>query len=131
MTLIDELLYALDGEAAMAGDAATVHLDAVLAKIRRCGPNERLRVLTQLTRLHDEAALDARAAEARRVAASAKVREWEDRVIGSSGDLRTQASERVEAARANAVAVAEEVAEYRATVERLAEVRALIASAGG
>ena len=131
MTLFDELLYELDGEAAATSDAATARLEAVLARFHRSDPAERGRVVAQVTRLHDEAELDALTANARHDTALAQVSEWEDRAARSSGQLRAEAEERIEQARAKAAGIAEEVAEYRTTVERLAEVRALIASTGG
>jgi type I site-specific restriction endonuclease len=131
MTLIDELLYEIEGRAAVDGDVATVRLEGVLAKLRRCKPAERTRLLEQVTRLRDESALDVRAAETRRARAIEKVATWETNVATATGTLKEQAQERVDSARGDVVSIDEEIAEYRATVERLSEVHALIAGLTG
>lgn len=125
-SLIDELFYEVDGASSVAGDEATQRLDAVLAKIQKLSSSDRTKIFQQLQRLGEEAALDAAKAEKRRLLADAKVREWEARAASSTGELLAQATAQVTAARAQAEAMAEESAEYRVTVQRLAEVRALL-----
>jgi hypothetical protein len=92
MSLFDELLYLVDGESAVRGDAATAELERWLARVGTLPEADRLKLLASLDALHVQAERDLIA-----------VIERTDR------------------------ASPEEIAEYRMTVDRLREVRDLIA----
>jgi signal transduction histidine kinase len=127
MTLIDELLYELDGESAALGDAATTRLDAVLAKVRRLDPPTRARLLDDLALLVKEAEADLEAVNRRRSKAQSTANDWKQRGAATSGRLAAEAAVNETRAREEVAAIEQERAEYQATVDRLAEVRALIA----
>jgi hypothetical protein len=128
---IDELLYSLDGESAVASDVATARLEAMLARIRQTTFEERIRLVDQIDVLHRQADFDHARAVAREIEAVERVREWKERVAESKGELAEQAGERLADARATAAAITEEAAEYYATVKRLDEVRTLIEAIEG
>jgi hypothetical protein len=129
LSLIDELLYQVDGESVVAADRAAAELERVLAKIRAATPEQRTRILDEIDKLHRQAEFDHARAVAREIEAAERVREWKQRASESKGELADQARERLEQARATAEGITQEAAEYFATQKRLEEVRALILSA--
>ena len=126
MKLLEQLLYEVDGEAAVRVDAATIELDALL-EARALTPFARMQVQVEITRRRREAIADV---DVRRGAHADLLRRatmWDERAVGA---LAEQAKERATGMCIDAAAVAEEIAEYEATVRRLDEISQILERAG-
>lgn len=126
MTLIEQLLYELEGEAAVRGDASTNQLEALLAAARKLSPFSRMKLQAEVTRLRREAAVEAELRRSVRADLLARATEWELRAASAPPTFAEQAKERVAGIQQEAEGVAAEISEYEATVQQLDEISGLL-----
>ncbi len=130
MSLIDQLLYEVDGEAAVRDDAATARLEALLAEARKLTPFGRMTMQAQVTKLKQEAVADANLRRSVQADLLERCATWEQRAAESPPAFAEQARERADNLRRDAEAVATEISEYTATARRLDDVYALLERTG-
>ena len=118
-TLFDRLIDALEGENLVRGDAMAERLDRVLADARVLSKPARMQLQAKVTELRHDAALEVEMREGVHASVLERALSWEQRSKEAPAEFAAQAEERCVAARAEAAALAQELAEYRATVEQL------------
>lgn len=126
ISLFDRFLAELDGESVVSGDAQTERLDALLAEVRTLPPEKLASLVAEVDRLRTDAQSRLTARTNTRAILLERVIEWDVRAAEHTGSLAEHARDRARALEREAAGVAEEVAEYAATVHRLDEITALL-----
>jgi hypothetical protein len=119
LSLIDRLLHEVDGESAVLADAAALRFERYFDEVRALSRAVRMQLQAEITALRGEAATDVELRTALHARALDKVAVWEERAREAPPSFAAQAAERADAARADAEGIAQELAEYRATVAQL------------
>ena len=130
MSLLDQLLYELDGESAVRDDAATARLEALLAVARKLTPFGRMTLQAEVTKLKKEAVADANLRRAVRDDLLERQATWEQRAAESPPTFAEEAKSRADALRRDADAVTAEISEYAATARRLDDIYVLLERTG-
>lgn len=128
MTLIEELFYQLEGVSTVRGDAATLALEETMVRVRALTPHDRHQLRTELHLLWLRADLDLADVDARRARLLESLQTWTERAATvTDSELQTSAADRLAEAHAALAAIEQERAEYLATIDRLEQVKALLA----
>ena len=126
----DQLLYELEGEWAVRGDAATSRLDALLTEARKLSPFGRMKAQALVTKRRHEAAADVEVRQGIHAELLAKAATWDQRAAEAPPEFAEQARERAAQIRSEAASIAEEIVEYEAAVRQFDEIYLLLERAG-
>ncbi len=130
MSPFDQLLYELEGEWAVRGDAATSRLEALLSEARKLSPFARMKAQALIVKRKQEAVADLEVRRGIHTDLLARAATWDERAASAPPNFAEQARERAAAIRAEAAAVEEELVEYEAVVKQFDEISLLLERAG-